>query len=119
MDRPHAKGRPRTFFMNNKFVSAARVSWIIYKNHIEAITPDVPGWDRHRFHGYKKINPEADPFYHSYSRLVLHACDNKNCVNPDHLYIGTNKQNAIDRCMRHPYFVNRRSKKIKKTIDAV
>jgi hypothetical protein len=102
------------FFLENKTVAAARVSWTIYKNHIESITPDVPGWDQNGYHGYIKINPNADPFYRSDSRLVLHTCDNPNCVNPDHLYIGTTKQNAIDRCKRHPYFVNRRSKKIQK-----
>jgi len=27
---------------------------------------------------------------------ALHHCDNKICVNPDHLYIGTRSQNAKD-----------------------
>lgn len=27
---------------------------------------------------------------------ALHKCDNKMCVNPDHIYIGTRSQNAID-----------------------
>ena len=27
---------------------------------------------------------------------VLHTCDNRKCVNPDHLWIGTYKDNAID-----------------------
>jgi len=27
---------------------------------------------------------------------VLHKCDVRNCVNPDHLFLGTNKDNAID-----------------------
>jgi hypothetical protein len=100
-------------------VVAARVSWSIHKSHIESIPLNVPGWDRDGWHSYKKRNPAANVFYRSYSRLVLHTCDNPNCVNPDHLYIGTNKQNAIDRCARHPYFVKLRSKKYKKDIDAV
>ena len=30
-------------------------------------------------------------------RLVQHSCDNHWCVNPDHLSIGTDKSNAIDK----------------------
>ena len=27
---------------------------------------------------------------------VLHSCDVRSCVNPDHLFVGTKKDNAID-----------------------
>jgi hypothetical protein len=33
-------------------------------------------------------------------KLVLHKCDIKICVNPDHLYIGTYKDNARDASQR-------------------
>src|SRR5579885_1586253 len=32
--------------------------------------------------------------------LVLHRCDNPPCVRPDHLFIGTAKDNALDRAKK-------------------
>lgn len=34
--------------------------------------------------------------------LVLHTCDNEWCVNPEHLYLGTQRQNVIDMIERSP-----------------
>lgn len=41
---------------------------------------------------------------------VLHTCDNRKCINPDHLYIGTKKDNARDMLNRnrHPYIKRRK-----------
>ena len=30
-------------------------------------------------------------------KMVLHHCDNPPCVNPDHLYLGGNRENTMDR----------------------
>lgn len=41
---------------------------------------------------------------------VLHLCDVDGCVNPEHLYIGTAKDNAKDRAERSPRSGLRRAK---------
>ena len=42
------------------------------------------------------------------ARLVLHRCDNKRCVRPDHLYVGTNADNMRDASVRQ----HKRSRKL-------
>lgn len=55
------------FWVGRKIISAHRFSWMIHNGPI----PD--------------------------GLFVLHTCDNPKCVNPSHLYLGTAKDNAIDR----------------------
>jgi hypothetical protein len=71
------------FWLDGQTVQAHRAAWIVFQGEI----------------------PKG--------KLVLHKCDNRKCVNTNHLYIGTAKDNTrdkIERCrwwgrMKIPYAV--------------
>jgi hypothetical protein len=53
----------------------------------------VPGgWDRAHRVAWRLVHGEIPK-----GMFVLHECDNPKCVNPNHLYLGTKKDNAQDR----------------------
>ncbi len=65
-----SKGRYGKFYFRGRQELAHRAAWILSGREI----------------------PEG--------RWVLHHCDNRKCVNPDHLYLGDAKKNAEDREQR-------------------
>ena len=60
--------------INKKYVLAPRASYAHFKGPIEG------------------------------GKLVCHTCDNPWCINPDHLYLGTNSDNQKDRYRRTKRF---------------
>ena len=86
------------FFMERVFPEPNTGCWLWSGRH------DKKGYGRlsnrtplqlaHRF-SYALYCGEFDKKMH-----VLHKCDNPACVNPDHLYLGDQKQNNIDRDTR-------------------
>lgn len=83
--------------------------WQKYKNEW--------GYGRLRHNGKKVLAHRAsyEVFKGDFDKnlLVCHSCDNPSCVNPDHLFLGTNKDN-VDDCIskgRHKGHLNSPFKK--------
>jgi len=70
------------FSINKILYSATRVSWFLNRG-------DIP----------------ADESYHGI--CVCHHCDNTSCVNPDHLFLGTMKNNMKDCVKKNRKFVQK------------
>lgn len=62
------------FMFNGKATKAHRVSYQLFNGYIEAI-------DGVDYRG----------------ACILHTCDNRKCVNPNHLFIGTHQDNMTDK----------------------
>lgn len=69
---------------------------------------NTDGYGRFRAHGRKvgahRFSLELEGIDIPSGMYVLHTCDNPACVNPDHLYLGDQVQNMVDRTERcdHP-----------------
>lgn len=61
-------------------------------------------WPAHRLSYHLNVAPIPRSPGSKKEGLVLHICDNKWCINPEHLYLGSCSQNAKDRWDRNEEF---------------
>lgn len=80
--------------------------------------PKNPGYGQFRY-SMKKIRAHRASWIIHFGEipqdmLVLHKCDNRTCSNPEHLFLGTDKDNLLDMIKkgRHP-IVGQRGEKSK------
>jgi len=106
----------------------------MYDIPLEMVDPKVRFWNKVNYHnwvsercwewlgfigkngyGQFRLTTKKNEFAHRASyflfkglipnkMLVLHKCDNRKCVNPSHLFLGTYKDNIID-CIKKGRFI--------------
>ena len=62
----------------------------IEKRGYGVLEVDRRQWRAHRYMYVQTHGPVSDDLY------ICHKCDNRLCVNPDHLWLGSLRDNAID-----------------------
>jgi hypothetical protein len=70
--------------------------------YYHTIKIDGKKYKAHRLALERKLGRPIKPGFHA-----LHHCDNPSCVNPDHLFEGTDKDNVRDRMQRNPESLER------------
>jgi len=72
---------------------------------------DRNGYGRLSFQAYPELAHRMAYYlaYGPFEGHVLHACDNPPCVRPDHLHLGTPKDNALEASSRSRYANQRKT----------
>ena len=66
-------------------------------------------WQSHRLSYHLNVAKISRKPNKRKTNWILHHCDNKWCVNPEHLYLGSPKDNAIDNAKRNHEWRHNRS----------
>jgi hypothetical protein len=74
-------------------------------------------WNAHRLSYHINVEPIPRTRHDIRVGLVLHSCDNKWCVNPEHLRLGTFSENVRDMYDRHPTILSSLSDAAKRQVE--
>lgn len=95
MGRPRKKYNPTEFFGNVDIVNGC---WL-WRGSRAKNGYGVVVWEGHTYRSHRLAYILSEgPIPASY--LVCHQCDNRLCINPDHLYLGTFDGNMHDKASR-------------------
>jgi hypothetical protein len=98
---------PKIIIKNPRGAVAREVTYTILENRCWECNSHLPNHDGYipikrdgknrRLHVvmYEKYKSPVPP-----GMCVLHTCDNRKCINPDHLFLGTRSDNMRDMCLK-------------------
>jgi hypothetical protein len=92
------------FLGQNRSGQTARKQKFSFRDDYRCIIIDGLKWSAHRLSYSLNVSQIPNYPFNRKEGLILHTCDNKWCINPDHLYLGNQSQNINDTLNRHPTF---------------
>jgi hypothetical protein len=102
----YVKGQPRRYMLGHRYNTGPVAFWSNVPDHLPV--SQCWEWQGHRDkHGYGYFHGIVTRimWVHAHGSIdpglkVCHSCDNPPCVNPAHLFLGTQKDNIHDMCRK-------------------